>query len=281
MTSLHGVSAPKLELRTMEEAPSFIGSQQPLPGDNRRREDGRLPSSTLAAAAVLATATAGALSYAALYPQSQLFGPTLVAPPKPNEIALTYDDGPNDAVTQRLLEVLARHQVRATFFLIGRFVRQRPQLVRELAAAGHLIGNHTATHPWLPWQSNVRIRQELAGCNAALEDTLGAPVRFFRAPHGARRPYVLRAARELGLTPVQWNIIAGDWVPLDPAIIVSRLTRGITRNQSRGRASNIVLHDGGHLAIGAPRMPTVEATDRLLQKYGPAGTKFVTIETWA
>jgi peptidoglycan/xylan/chitin deacetylase (PgdA/CDA1 family) len=239
-----------------------------------------MPDAFVKTAAVLA-ATAGTLAYAALYPQSQLFGPTLVAPPKPNEIALTYDDGPNDEATQRLLEVLARHKVHATFFLIGRFVRQRPQLVREIAAAGHLIGNHTTTHPWLAWQSAARIREELSACNKALEDTLGAPVRFFRAPHGARRPYVLRTARSLGLTPVQWNIIAGDWVPVDPATIVSRVTRGIARNQRRNRASNIVLHDGGHLGIGQPRMATVEATDRLLNQYKPLGINFVTVATWA
>ena len=93
---------------------------------------------------------------------------------------------------------------------------------RAIAASGHLIGNHTTTHPWLAWQSAARIREELSACNKALEDALGAPVHFFRAPHGARRPYVLRAARELGLIPVHWNIIAGDWVPIDPAVIVSR-----------------------------------------------------------
>ncbi len=71
----------------------------------------------------------------------------------------------------------------------------------EAAAAGHLVGNHTMTHPWLAWQSSARIRQELAGCNAILEDTLGVPIRYFRAPHGARRPAVLRIAHELGLTP--------------------------------------------------------------------------------
>jgi peptidoglycan/xylan/chitin deacetylase (PgdA/CDA1 family) len=240
-----------------------------------------MPYPIATAAAVLTAAAAGTLAYAALYPQSQLFGPVLVAPQKPNEIALTYDDGPNDEVTQSLLEVLARHQVHATFFLIGRFVRQRPALVREIAAAGHLIGNHSTTHPWLAWQSAARIRQELAGCNAALEDALGAPVRYFRAPHGARRPCVLRTARELGLIPVQWNIIAGDWIPVDPAAIISRVVRGITRNQRRNHASNIVLHDGGHLAIGAPRMATVEATGQILQRYKSTGAKFVTLATWA
>jgi peptidoglycan-N-acetylglucosamine deacetylase len=238
-----------------------------------------MASTTLTAAAVL-TAAAGTFTYAALSAQSQLFGPTLIAPAKPNEIALTYDDGPNPSATPHLLEVLARHEVRATFFLIGNFVRQCPALVREIAAAGHLIGNHTTTHPWLTWQSNARIREELSACNKSLEDTLGAPVHYFRPPHGARRPYVLHTARELGLIPVQWNILAGDWKPIDAATIAARVTRGIAHNQRRNRASNIVLHDGGSLNLGAPRTPTVEATDQLLRTYIPGGTKFVTLASW-
>ncbi|RSL16634.1 peptidoglycan/xylan/chitin deacetylase (PgdA/CDA1 family) [Edaphobacter aggregans] len=239
-----------------------------------------MPSTTLTAAAVL-TATAGALTYAALSAESQIFGPTLIAPAKPNEIAITYDDGPNPAATPHLLEVLARYEVRATFFLIGNFVRQCPDLVRQIAAVGHLIGNHTMTHPWLPFHSAARIREELSACNKSLEDTLGAPVHYFRPPHGARRPYVLRTARELGLIPVQWNIIAGDWKPIDAATIASRVTHGITRNQRRDRASNIVLHDGGSLALDAPRTPTVEATNQLLETYKNTAAKFVTIESWA
>lgn len=241
-----------------------------------------MTSIQLAAATVVSTAAVvGTAAYAALWPQSQLFGHVLVAGSDPNEIALTYDDGPNDAATERLLEVLARHEVRATFFLIGNFVRQRPDLVRSIAAAGHLIGNHTMTHPWLSWQSSARIRQELAGCNAILEDTLGTPVHFFRPPHGDRRPIVLRTARELGLTAVQWNITAFDWNPIPADEILANVTHGIERNRRRNRASNILLHDGGHLGIGQPRLPTVEATSLLLQHYKPAGTKFVTIADWS
>ncbi|MDW5267385.1 MULTISPECIES: polysaccharide deacetylase family protein [Acidobacteriaceae] len=241
-----------------------------------------MTSIQLAAAAALTTAAvAGAAAYAALWPQSQLFGRVLVAGPNPDEIALTYDDGPNDAATERLLEVLARHQAHATFFLIGSFARQRPALVRSIAAAGHIVGNHTMTHPWLSWQSAARIRQELAGCNAVLEDTLGAPIHFFRAPHGARRPVVLRIARELGLTAVQWNITAFDWNPIPADEILGNVTRGIERNQARKRASNVLLHDGGHLGIGQPRMSSVEATDLLLQRYKLAGMRFVTVANWA
>jgi peptidoglycan-N-acetylglucosamine deacetylase len=240
------------------------------------------PTITTAAAALT---TAGLLAvgctYAALSAQSQLFGEVLIASRNPDEIALTYDDGPNDIVTERLLDVLAHHNIRASFFLIGRYVRQRPQIARTIAASGHLIGNHTMTHPWLAWQSSARIRQELAGCNALLEDTLGIPVRYFRAPHGARRPAVLRIARSLGLTPVQWNIIAKDWQPVGAERIAARTIRGITRNRRQNRASNIVLHDGGQKSLGQPRLPTVEATKLLLDKYNSEPEmKFVTVDSW-
>jgi peptidoglycan-N-acetylglucosamine deacetylase len=229
-----------------------------------------------------ATAAAGTITYAALSAQSQLFGKLLIAGPNPNEIALTYDDGPNDIATERLLDILARHNTRATFFLIGRYVRQRPQIARAIASAGHLIGNHTMTHPWLAWQSASRIREELTNCNAALEDTLGAPIRYLRAPHGARRPVVFRIARELGLTAVQWNLLPGDWKPIDANEIATRTIRGIERNQRQHRASNIVLHDGGQAGLGQPRMPTIEATDLLLQHYKKTPqTHFVTVDAWS
>jgi peptidoglycan-N-acetylglucosamine deacetylase len=234
-----------------------------------------------AAALTAAGLLAGGCAYAALSAQSQIFGPVLIAGANPSEIALTYDDGPNDIATERLLDVLARHEVRATFFLIGRFARQRPQIVRAIASAGHLIGNHTMTHPWLAWQTAARIRQELTDCNAVLEDILGIRIRYLRPPHGARRPYVIRTARELGLTTVQWNIMPGDWKPIAAQEIAARTVRGISRNQQQSHGSNIVLHDGGDRSLGQPRIPTVEATDELLQRYKQQpGTTFVTVDRW-
>jgi peptidoglycan/xylan/chitin deacetylase (PgdA/CDA1 family) len=233
-------------------------------------------------AAALATAGVLTCTYAGLSAQSQIFGKVLIASRNPDEIALTYDDGPNDIVTERLLDVLARHDVRASFFFIGNYVRQRPQIVRAVSSAGHVIGNHSMTHPWLAWQSATRIREELTGCNALLEDILGIPIRYFRPPHGARRPAVLSIARSIGLTPIQWNIIAGDWKPIGAEEIASRVIRGLTRNRQLNRASNIVLHDGGQRGLGQPRLPTVQATELLLRKYhGQPETKFVTIDSWA
>ena len=235
----------------------------------------------MAATAGAAALAAGGCTWAALDPESQLFGRTLVAGRDPAEFALTFDDGPNDPWTPRLLDLLAAHQIRATFFLIGRFARRRPDLVRAIVSAGHTIGNHTVTHPWLALHSPRRVREELAGCNAAIEDITGQPVRFLRPPHGARRPDVLRIARSLGLTPVLWNAMGFDWRPgIVAARIAAHLERGIARNRRRACGSNLLLHDGGHLAIGADRSQSVEATRLILARYPPGPIRYVTVDAW-
>ena len=239
------------------------------------------PTESLALAAASLSATAAAtLAYAALSPGSQLFGRTLIAGGDANEAALTYDDGPNDAVTESLLDTLAAHNARATFFVIGRYARQRPELVRRIRAAGHLVGNHTETHPWLAWQSARTIHEELRACNQAIEDALGEPVRYFRPPHGARRPAVFRAAAELGLTTVQWNVMGMDWQPIGTDRILSHIDRGLTRARSRGTGANILLHDGSQHGLGADRTATVASTAALLVRFAADGTRTVTVDAW-
>ena len=235
----------------------------------------------LGCAALAAVGAAGTLTYAALSSGSQLFGRTIIAGKNPDEVALTYDDGPNDAITEALLELLGRREVRATFFMIGRFVRQRGDLVRRVHAAGHLVGNHTATHPWLQGKTARVIREELRACNEALEDAIGEGIHYFRPPHGARRPFVLRAAAELGLQTVQWNILAGDWKPVGVAAIVARIDEGLAHCRAHGVGANIVLHDGGHTAIGASRGDSVQVTGQLLDRFSREGRRMVTVDAWS
>jgi len=214
-----------------------------------------------------------------MWPTSQIFGSTLVAPARPGEIALTFDDGPNPAWTPQLAESLAKHNVKATFFLIGKYANAEPLLARSLADAGHAIGNHTWNHPNLALTTPARVREELRMTKDSLEQIIGRPVRLFRPPFGGRRPDVLRHARELGMTPVLWNAMTNDWEEPSADAIASRITDKVEKAFANGRAANIVLHDGGHLDPRSNRRPSVHAAGLLLERCAKQRT-FVTAEAW-
>lgn len=205
-------------------------------------------------------------------PTGQWFGRTFAGGIRGSkQIALTYDDGPNDPHTLKLLDVLAKHNVRATFFMIGRYVRQRPDIARAVAQAGHVIGNHTLTHPLLIFKSEAQTRAQLVDCHQALQDAIGQHSNLFRPPWGGRRPATLRIARELGLQTVMWNVTGYDWNAPPAAVIESKVAR-----QMRG-GDVILLHDGEHRAMGADRAQTVMATDSLIRRYKDEGYEFVPV----
>jgi peptidoglycan/xylan/chitin deacetylase (PgdA/CDA1 family) len=230
------------------------------------------PSMLALALTAVSAAAAVAAGYQSMAPTAQWYGRTFRGlTGGSRQIALTYDDGPNDPHTLRLLEVLARQGVQATFFLIGRYVEQRPEIAREIVRAGHVIGNHTFTHPLLTFKSEAEIRHELTRCRSALQDAIGQPSNLFRPPFGGRRPAVLRVARELGLEPVMWNVTGYDWNAPSAAVIERKVTK-----QIRG-GDVILLHDGGHKQMGADRPHTVTATDHLIPRYKSEGYDFLTI----
>ena len=236
-------------------------------------------SAGLGAAAALGLA-AGGFAYAARWPASRIFGDALIAPRQPGELALTFDDGPNPAWTPRLLDVLAGHGVRVTFFILGSHAQAEPALVKTIADAGHLIGNHSWDHPDLALTAAHGVRDQLLRTSQTLEQIVGAPVRFFRPPFGSRRPAVLKVARELGLTSVLWNAMTSDWEEHSAEKIAARLGQKIDRLGRRGRAGNIVLHDGSHADPAANRGPSTLAAGMLCAQY-KATHRFVTLDAWA
>jgi peptidoglycan-N-acetylglucosamine deacetylase len=226
--------------------------------------------SILTAAGVAAALTAG---YQSMAPTGQWYGRTFTGLPRGStQLALTYDDGPNDPHTLRLLDVLAKHDVKATFFLMGKYVRQRPDIVRDVVQAGHVIGNHTFTHPNLIYKSGSQVREELLQCRQAITDAVGVHSKLFRPPFGGRRPVTLRVAREVGLLPVMWNVTGYDW----NATSVEYIEKKVTSNVCGGNV--ILLHDGSHRAFGFDRSRSVLATDRLIARYKTEGYEFVTVE---
>jgi peptidoglycan/xylan/chitin deacetylase (PgdA/CDA1 family) len=217
-------------------------------------------------------AIAVSTGYQSMSPTGQWYGRTFTGVPAGSkQLALTYDDGPNDPYTLRLLEVLAKHEVRATFFMIGRYVRQRPDIVLEVSRAGHVIGNHTLSHPLLTLKSPGGIAKELTDCEQALDEAVGGHSNLFRPPFGGRRPAVLRVAQKLGLKTVMWNVTGYDWDPQS----ADDIERKVIRQVDGGNV--ILLHDGGHKEFGAYRSRTVEASERLISRYKSEGYEFVTV----
>jgi peptidoglycan-N-acetylglucosamine deacetylase len=242
------------------------------------------PSLATGIAAACATAAVaglayGGFQYASLWPGSRIFGKALIAPERPGEMALTFDDGPNTTWTPRLLDALASQQARATFFLLGGRAQAAPDLVRRMAAAGHAIGNHSWDHPNLARCSSTRIREQLMRTRDTLQQIIGAKIKFFRPPYGARRPAVFRIAREMGLEPVLWNAMTSDWNEPSTERITAQLIGKIDKVRQQGLAANIVLHDGVHHDAAANREPTILAAAALLAHYRQT-CRFVALDAW-
>lgn len=228
-------------------------------------------------------AAAGIAAYGGIHPGAQLFGSVICRTNSARKLAITFDDGPNPTITPKLLDLLDRYKARATFFVIGRYVRECPELVTELSARGHVVGNHTESHPNLFWKQPSEIRVELRLTYSALKNILGAPPTWFRPPFGLRNPWLAPEARELNMRVVTWTLLPGDWkAPSNEWLIqrmqpiASRAQRALKRGSATGEI--ICLHDGGHREQNADRTRTLTALEHWLPRWRDLGLEFVTIE---
>jgi len=201
---------------------------------------------------------------------SSIFGPSVWRGPSGRRaIALTFDDGPSESTAQ-LLELLDRHRARATFFQCGVNIRRLPSVAREVAAAGHEIGNHGDTHAPFYLRGTAFIEGELERAQAAISEVTGRTATLMRAPYGARWFGLRRAQKRLGLLGVMWTAIARDWA-LDAAGITGRLER---------RAANgaiFCLHDGRGIETEPDIGETIRAVARLIPELQSRGFQLETI----
>jgi peptidoglycan/xylan/chitin deacetylase (PgdA/CDA1 family) len=216
----------------------------------------------------------GLYVYAWSIPTLQLFAPAILrGPADGNRIALTFDDGPCSGYTEPILDILCRHEVKATFFVCGQNVERSPDLLRRVQAEGHAIGNHGYSHPFPFFRSRAFFAREIDITQEAIEKITGKRPRFFRPPYGARWLGLQPVLQARGLSLVNWSDTGYDW-KLD--------TEGIVREtlKTLGPGSIILLHDGRRTypPESVDRSPTVKALPTILEGAMKAGFTFVSLE---
>jgi peptidoglycan/xylan/chitin deacetylase (PgdA/CDA1 family) len=182
------------------------------------------------------------------------------------DVALTFDDGPDPGFTPRVLDVLRRYGVRATFFCIGLHANAYPELVARIVDEGHGIGNHTWSHPYLPDLSREEVLRQVETTGAALARVTGTAPALVRPPYGARTPEVLRWLAGQDLTTVLWDVDPSDWAAPPAAAIAAEVTAATTAG------SVVLMHDGG-----GDRTGTVAALPEILENLLGRGFRFVTV----
>jgi peptidoglycan/xylan/chitin deacetylase (PgdA/CDA1 family) len=236
----------------------------------------------------LIAAAGGIVGYGAAHPASQLFGRTLRRSNSARKLAITFDDGPNPAITSKLLDLFDQYSGHATFFLIGDFVKKCPELVRETSARGHSLGNHTDTHPNLFKCTPSQIRKQLQRCNDAIAEATGAVPKWFRPPYGLRNPWVIPTANSLGMQTVMWSLITWDWKAQSPEWLIPRMAPIAQHAQENAEKANnpasqthgdiLCLHDGFHVHLNGDRHCTLAALEYWMPRWRDLGLEFVTID---
>lgn len=201
---------------------------------------------------------------------SSVFGPSIWRGPRDRcRLALTFDDGPSES-TPEILGILEQFDARATFFQCGRNADRLPTVTRDVAAAGHEIGNHTWSHAPLYLRSARFIESEVSRAQDAIGKAAGREPRLFRAPYGARWFGLARVQKRFGLLGVMWTALASDW-RLSAAAIARKLAR------AAANGSIFCLHDGRELLPKPDVRTTIDALRRLLPELRAQGYEFTTV----
>jgi len=191
-----------------------------------------------------------------------------IAASEGKKIALTFDDGPWPAQTERVLDVLKAEGVPATFFMVGLRVKQSPRIARRVAREGHAIGNHTYRHVDVGESSAEKVSRELSGTSGVIIKTTGVVPRWFRPPGGGIDDRAYTEAAKQGLDTVLWTVDPRDWVRGQNAAAIEKAVVSATRP-----GSVILLHDGG-----GDRSQTIAALPKIIRRLKALGYEFVLLD---
>jgi peptidoglycan/xylan/chitin deacetylase (PgdA/CDA1 family) len=187
-----------------------------------------------------------------------------------NEVALTFDDGPNGQNTLQVADILESHGLRGAFFQVGKAVVKQPEVTRELVARGELIGNHSYTHGAFTYLDPGY--PELAETNHAIYDAAGVCPAFFRPPHGTHTPFMSKVVTDAGMTLVTWDASAKDWADDD----ARRVAKKIVDQAKPG--SIIDLHDGSDGNVGVDRSVVIRALPMIIDGLKAKGLEPVRLD---
>lgn len=187
----------------------------------------------------------------------------------PRVVALTFDDGPwgPGDQTERILDILDEYGIKATFFMLGSRVKVDGDVAAEVAKRGHLLGNHSFSHPDLTDESAAEIGRQVRRTSTLIENATGQRPRWFRAPGGAVDPQVRSIVEAEGMTIAHWTIGTGDWKNLGSQRIVDIVDRKVKPG------AVVLLHDGG-----GKREDTIEALPKIIERLRDKGYRFVTLD---
>ena len=221
-----------------------------------------------------AGAVVGGLSAAAAYGtvsrNSQLFGPSVYCGPSTRKaIALTFDDGPSEG-TPDLLDYLDKEGVTATFFECGMHVKRLPHIAGQVAAAGHEIGNHSYSHPRLPFKSHEFIDIEFSEAQRVIQGETGVTPTLLRAPYGFRWLGLRAVQEKLLLLGVMWTVIGYDWRWPE-----ERISQYVLGHSSPGGI--ICLHDGRGASVRPEIRNTIAAVKEIVPRLKDQGYRFDTV----
>ncbi len=195
--------------------------------------------------------------------QANFFLNALCTAGKPNQLAITFDDGPHD-FTNHILEVLEKHNVSATFFCIGTHAEKHPEMVQNMIAKGHTVGSHSYSHP-VKWGtlSEKKVAEEITKGAETINKISGHKSLLFRPPFGVTNPRIARALNNTNLKVIGWDLRSLDTSIKDPEKLYKRVMRKLP-------GKNIILfHDS--------QKQTIEVLDRLLTHCKKVGINIVSL----